>query len=163
MAVMASALIPVSAFASPGSRVSAPTIRVHFGVIHGSVMTNGLYTLVMRGGGAGRVIDEMTGQRVHLSLPGDCRSPIADPVLGDSWLMERCDASHLALYSLARRRWRRVTPDPGCVHFNAGSGSACVQLAIGTDWIELDEESDRFGDVSVFQNIQDRPGPPRPE
>jgi hypothetical protein len=154
MAVMASALITVSAFASPRSGMSPPTILMHFGVIHGSVKTNGPYTLVMSGGGAGQVIDEITGQRVHLRLPGYCHSPAADPVLGDSWLMEECNASHLALYSLARRRWRRVTVASGCVHFNAGPGSACVPLAVGKDWIELDEESDRFGDVSVFQNIQ---------
>ena len=122
MAIAASALIPVSALASPRSQVPGPTIRVGFRVIRGSVVTNGLYTLVMSGGGAGRVIDEMTGRRVHLQLPGDCRSPTADPVLGHSWLMETCDASHLALYSLARRRWRHVTVDSGCVHFNAGSG-----------------------------------------
>lgn len=135
-------------------RMSPPTIRVHFGVIHGSVKTNGPYTLVMSGGGGGRVIDEITGRRVDLQLPGYCRSPAADPVLGDSWLMEECNASHLALYSLARRRWRDVTVASRRVHFNAGPGSACVPLAIGTDWIELDEESDRFGDVSVFQNIE---------
>lgn len=154
MAVMAFSLITVSPFASPRSEVSPPTIRMHFAVIHGSVTTNGPYTLVMSGRGAGQVIDEITGERVQLQLPGDCRSPTADAVLGDSWLMEECDTSHLALYSLARRRWRQVTVDSACVHFDAGSGSACVPLAVGTDWIEFDEQSDRFGDVSVFQNIQ---------
>lgn len=135
MAAMASALIPVSAFAASRSGTSTPTIRLRFGASQGSVTTNGPYTLVMSGGGAGQVLDEITGQRVRLQLPAYCPSPAAQPVLGNSWLMEACDASHLALYSLADRSWREVTVASGCVHFNAGPGSACVPLAIGTEWI----------------------------
>ncbi len=100
------------------------------------------------------VLDETSGRRTGLRLPGDCRHAATDPILGDSWLLVGCNGSRLALYSLARRRWRSVAVAPACAHFQAGAGSSCVPIAVGTAWIELDEGSIQLGDVSVFQSIQ---------
>lgn len=157
LAVMALALSGAEvalAFASPPSGNAPVTLRVHFGVVPGVVETNGPYTVNTRRSGAQVVLDETSGRRTRLRLPSGCRHSATDPILGDSWLLVGCNGSRMGLYSLARRRWRSVRVAPACAHFRGGAGFSCVPLRVGTDWIELDEESSHLGDVSVFQNIQ---------
>lgn len=143
-----------SAGAVGARRWQAPgTLHVRFGVVDGVVSTNGPYTVITRPSGGRVVVDETSGGRARLRLPNYCRRPTGDPILGDSWLLVPCDTSRVALYSFARRHWRSIAVARSCVHFHAGRGSSCVPTAVGTDWIEFDEESTHFGDVDVFQNI----------
>jgi hypothetical protein len=155
LAVFLAVMIVTGSARAFGSRPGqAPgTLHVRFGVVDGVVGTNGPYTVITRPSGARIVVDETSGRRARLRLPNYCRSPKRDSILGDGWLLEPCDTSRLALYSVARRHWRSIAVAPGCVHFHAGRGSSCFPTAVGTDWIQFDEESTHFGDVNVFQNI----------
>jgi hypothetical protein len=156
LAGLACALIAagaIGALASPPPAGSTLRVHLRFRVVHGTVDTNGPFSLITIGSGPGVVLDESTGRQVHLHVPSYCRSPIGAPILGDSWLMEDCSASRLALYSLAGRHWRSVTVAPGCRHFHGGAGSQCQPQAIGTQWIEFDAGSIGVGDVALFQNI----------
>jgi hypothetical protein len=109
--------------------------------------------VLTRPSGAQIVVDETSGRRTRLRMPRYCRKPKGNSILGNSWLLEPCETSRLALYSLARRRWRSIAVARSCAHFHAGRGSSCNPTAIGTDWIQFDESSTRYGDVSVFQNV----------
>ena len=125
LAVAACALSTVgvaAALASSPAGKAPVTLRVHFSAVRGSVLTDGSYTMITRRSGVRVVLDETTGRRAGLRLPSYCRNPATGPILGDSWLLVGCNGSRLALYSLARRRWRSVAVAPACVHFHAGVG-----------------------------------------
>lgn len=141
------------ALGSRSGRASGP-LHVRYSRVDGVVDTNGPYTVITRPSGSRIVVDESSGRRARLRLPTYCRDPTGDSILGDSWLLEPCDSSQLALYSFARRRWRSIAVAPSCAHFHAGRQSACVPTAVGTNWIQFDEQSTRRGDVSVFQSMQ---------
>jgi hypothetical protein len=134
-------------------RTVPETLHVHYAVVNGVVATNGAYTVITRPSGALVVVDETSGRRTRLHLPDYCRKPKGDSILGESWLLEPCKTSRLALYALARGRWHSIAVAPSCAHFHAGRDSSCNPTAIGKDWIQFDESSARHGDVSVFQNV----------
>lgn len=146
-----------SASANPQSADPDLIFHPHYRAGHfNGVSTNGRYTLLGadRPGGLDTVLDEVTGRRMLLELPPDCLNPLDPALLGQTWVLENCDTTHVDLYNLARRTWRSVSLFARCRELlEAKSGSDCTPTAVGTDWIEFDAETPRQGDKSVFQAI----------
>ena len=149
MAALATALL----LAMTGAAASfAPHYRV---VGHHGVATDGRYTLLWstRRGEVGTFIDELTGRRRRIMQPAGCRSGgRITPVLGDSWLLAACGPGLVESYSPAAHEWRAVTVAPECRNYRTSAGG-CIPIAVGTDWIEYDKQSIRFGDRFIFQDI----------
>ncbi|HJS95100.1 MAG TPA: hypothetical protein VJ741_12620 [Solirubrobacteraceae bacterium] len=131
----------------------APHYRL---VGHHGMVTNGRYTVLWSGRRieVGTLIDEQTGRRIRVILPGGCRSGgTFSPVLGSSWLLAECGHRRVDLYSLSSDEWRGMTL-PGTCRNEESRAGGCVPLAVGTDWIEYDKErSARLGDRFIFQKL----------
>src|SRR5581483_5303078 len=150
MATLASALL----LALTGAAGSfAPRYRL---VGHHGMVTDGRYAVLWSGRRVevGTLIDEQTGRRIRVTLPGGCRSGGQfSPVLGDSWLLAECGHRRVDLYSLSSDEWRPMTLPRTCRSEESRVGG-CVPLAVGTDWIEYDKEhSIRLGDRFIFQSL----------
>jgi hypothetical protein len=146
-----------TAAATSGVERAPLRFRARFSLLpYLGVDSSGRYTLFETAvqGELGVVLDELTGRQTTAWLPSDCPAPDANNrILGGPWLLEDCTSSRLDLYSLAGGYWRPVTVPRGCVNFRAGPGSNCSVYAVGSDWVEYDESSTRFGDRFVFQNL----------
>jgi hypothetical protein len=139
------------AAAAPQTRTFHPRYRV---VGHDGQATDGLYTILWsrQAGVIGTIVDERTGARTLLTLPAGCANGPSQPTLGDSWLLVDCARGQVDLYSPAAAQWRSVAVAPACANFRSSAGG-CIPIHVGTDWIEYDQQSNRFGDRFVFQNI----------
>jgi hypothetical protein len=155
LAVCALLVVPSAGLASHRSAGHQIVVHPRFRVVgHDGEATNGAYTIVWNGrrGVVGTLVDERSGQRVLVRLPGYCRAPVdSQPYLGGSWLLVDCTKARMGLYSLAHRWWRSVAVKGPCRGFNPGR---CGPVAVGTDWIEYDDERNiNLGDKFVFQNV----------
>lgn len=133
-----------------GPIVLRPAYRV---VGHDGEQTNGSYTIFWRGGARaviGTLLNERSGQRTVVRLPGDCRHPVgSQEFLGDSWLLADCAQCRLGLYSLRAHRWRSLAVRGPCRH----QAKSCSAIATGSRWVEYDRSSSHTGDTFFFQNI----------
>lgn len=150
-------IVTLVAAVAVGSAAAAtsPTFHPHYRVVgHDGEATDGAYTILWSKGPGelGTLIDERTGRHTRLILPAGCADGPSMPVLGDSWLLVDCAADHVDLYSPAAGAWRAVAVATACRNFTSSAGG-CIPTAVGTDWIEFDEQSYRLGDRFVFQNI----------
>lgn len=152
IALAALVLVTVSATASglADRVVLHPSYRV---VGHGGEQTDGPFTIFWHGGGPGVIgtlLDERSGRRTLVLVPGDCRHPVgSQEFIGDSWLVADCAQRTLGLYSLRAHRWRSLAVRGLCRR----QPRSCSATAIGSRWVEYDRSTLRTGDTFLFQDI----------
>jgi hypothetical protein len=129
------------------------------------VMTTGRFSFIAApyadaaGTVSGRLIDEQTGRRRTVSLPG-CSVPAGGElqlVAGDPWLLFSCgnQSQPYELYSMVTGAWQPFTPAASVEAFCRAPGmGSCAPVAVGAHWSQLEEGCYHCVTRMVFQNIR---------